>query len=149
MLDTLKAITPGELANMKAAIGNAEKRTSGEIRVFIEDRSKDDPLDRAAFLFQKIGIGSTVLRNGVLIYVALKDHKFSIIGDKGIHEKVGPGFWDAIKEKMTEHFRAGRIYDGIVTAVTDAGEALADHFPYTAGDRNELSDDIIFGEPEG
>ena len=147
-MDTLKAITPGEIADMKTAIGNAERRTSGEIRVFIEDHSADDPLDRAAYLFQKIGIGKTGLRNGVLIYVALKDHKFSIIGDKGIHEKVGPGFWDAIKEKMTAHFKAGRIYDGIIAAVNDAGEALAGHFPYSSGDKNELSDDIIFGEPE-
>ena len=133
---------------MKAAIGKAERRTSGEIRVFVEDRSADDPLDRAAFLFNKLGMAKTDLHNGVLIYVALKDKKFSIIGDKGIHEKVGPGFWDAIKEKMTSHFREGRIFDGIVTAVEDAGEALAGHFPYSSGDRNELSDDVIFGEPE-
>ncbi len=147
-MDTLSGISPGELAEMKAAIGKAEKRTSGEIRVFIEDRSADDPLDRAAFLFHKLGMANTGLHNGVLIYVALKDRKFSIIGDKGIHEKVGPGFWDAIKEKMTTHFKAGRIYDGILAAVEDSGEALAGHFPYTSGDRNELSDDIIFGEPE-
>ena len=147
MPDTLKAITPGEIAEMKAAVEKAEKRTSGEIRVFIEDRSADDPLDRAAYLFQKIGIGKTGLRNGVLIYVALVDRKFSIIGDKGIHEKVGTDFWDAIKEKMTMHFKSGNISEGIRVAVQDAGEALANYFPYTSGDRNELSDDIMLGEP--
>jgi uncharacterized membrane protein len=147
-VDTISAITPGELAELKIAIGAAEKRTSGEIRVFIEDHSRDEPLDRAAFLFEKLGMSKTDLHNGVLIYVALKDHKFSIIGDHGIHAKVGPTFWDHIKEKMTGHFKAGRIFEGLKIAVYDSGEALANHFPYASDDRNELSNDVIFGNPE-
>ena len=147
-METLKAITPGELAELKQAIEKAEKRTSGEVRVFIEDHSEDSPLDRAAFLFDKLKMNQTGLHNGVLIYVALKDRKFSIIGDKGIHDKVGSNFWDQIREKMTIHFKAGNIFEGIQTAVHDAGEALANYFPYTSGDKNELSDDVIFGDQE-
>jgi uncharacterized membrane protein len=147
-LENLKSITPGEIAELKDAIDKAEKRTSGEIRLFIEDHSEDGPLDRAAFLFDKLGMSKTDLHNGVLIYVALKDHKFSIIGDYGIHAKVGSTFWDHIKEKMTDHFKAGRIYEGLKLAIYDSGEALANHFPYTSGDRNELSNDVIFGNSE-
>jgi uncharacterized membrane protein len=147
-LENLKAITPGELADLKTAIGKAEKRTSGEIRVFIEDHSEDGPLDRAAFLFGKLGMSKTEQHNGVLIYVALRDRKFSIIGDKGIHAKVGPAFWDSIKEKMTSRFKEGKIFEGLLTAVHDSGEALAIHFPYTSSDKDELSNDVIFGNPE-
>lgn len=147
-MDTLKSITPGELAELKTAIDKAEHRTSGEIRVFIEDHSEDGPLDRAAYLFGKLGMSKTDLHNGVLIYVALKDHKFSIIGGQGIHAKVGTSFWDHIKEKMTVQFKEGKIFDGLMTAVYDSGEALAKYFPYNSGDRNELSNDVIFGEPE-
>ena len=145
-METLKAITPGQLADLKTAIGKAEKRTSGEIRVFMEDRSEDGPLDRAAYLFEKIGMSKTELHNGVLIYVALKDRKFSIIGDAGIHAKVGADFWDSIKEKMTVQFKSGNIYEGLMIGIYESGEALAVHFPYSEGDRDELSNDIMFGE---
>ena len=147
-MEALKSITPGELADIKTAIDKAEIRTSGEIRVYIEDHSEDGPLDRAAYLFEKIGMRKTDLRNGVMIYVALKDRKFSIIGDQGIHAKVGDGFWDAIKEKMIQHFKEGRIYEGLLVGIHDSGEALSVHFPYIAGDRDELSNDVIFGAPE-
>ena len=147
-MSTLKAITPGELSELKTAISKAERRTSGEVRVFIEDHSEDGPLDRAAFLFHKLGMDKTDLHNGVLIYVALRDRKFSIIGDSGIHKQVGDGFWDAISNKMMSSFKQGHLFDGLMTAIHEAGEALAIHFPFNSGDKNELSDDIIFGEPK-
>ena len=147
-METLKAITPGELSELKAAIGKAERRTSGEVRVFMEDHSEDGPLDRAAFLFNKLGMDKTELHNGVLIYVALRDRKFSIIGDSEIHKKVGSDFWDGISNKMMSNFKQGHIFEGLMIAIHEAGEALATHFPFTSGDKNELSDDIIFGEPK-
>ncbi|MBL0340407.1 MAG: TPM domain-containing protein [Bacteroidetes bacterium] len=139
-------MSAAELAEIKAAIGAAEKRTSGEIRVFIEDSAEDGPLDRAAFLFNKLGMDKTNLRNGVLIYVAFVDHKFCIIGDSGINQKVGATFWNAIKEKMIGHFKENRIAQGLLEAIVDSGEALAKYFPYAAADRNELPDDIMFGD---
>lgn len=145
-LKALNAFSKEEVARLKAAIINAEKRTSGEIRLFIEDKSKDEPLDRAAFLFSELKMDKTELRNGVLIYLSFLDHKFCIIGDYGIHEKVGENFWNAIKEKMLSHFKAGEITLGLETAITEAGEALNKYFPYLSDDTNELSDDIIFGE---
>ncbi len=145
-MEAYKAFSSLELEEIKSAVGAAEKRTSGEIRVFIEDAAQDGPLDRAAFLFGELEMDKTDLRNGVLIYVAYIDKKFCIIGDAGIHEKVGPHFWDAIKVKMANHFKAGRIAEGLKNAIQDSGEALATYFPHEANDRNELPDDVIFGD---
>lgn len=144
-MEALKAISKEQIAELKAAVAKAEKRTSGEIRVFIEDSSEDGPLDRAAFLFTQLGMHKTALRNGVLIYVAFADHKFAIIGDKGIHEKVGEGFWDHIKVNMATNFKEGKILNGLLVAVQESGEALSKYFPYQGTDRNELSDEIMFG----
>jgi uncharacterized membrane protein len=145
-VEALKVISQPEITELKAAVAKAEKRTSGEIRVFIEDSSEDGPLDRAAYLFAQLGMHKTDQRNGVLIYVAFSDRKFSIIGDKGIHEKVGDIFWDQIKVNMATHFREGKILKGLLVAVEESGEALSKHFPYQGSDRNELSDEIMFGD---
>lgn len=146
MPNTIKEFSPDEIARLKTAIGAAEKRTAGEIRVFIEDASTDEPLDRAAFLFGKLGMDKTAARNGILIYLAVKDHKYGIIGDYGIHEKVGDEFWNRISQRMVAHFRDGQLIEGLCDAVQDAGEALAKYFPYSGSDRNELSDDILLGD---
>jgi uncharacterized membrane protein len=142
----LKALSAEDRAELKKAIGRAEMLTSGEIRVFIEDSSEDGPLDRAAFLFNELGMNKTALHNGVLIYVDFLDRKFAIIGDKGIHEKVGDTFWDAIRKTMEDDFRQGFIAKGLIHAVDEAGKALSKYFPRSSADRNELSDDIIFGK---
>lgn len=141
-----KAISNQDVAQLKSAIAAAEKRTSGEIRLFIEDSSADEPLDRAAYLFGELEMHKTDLRNGVLIYLAFVDRKFSIIGDKGLHEKVGDTFWDDIKGKMLANFKEGKIVHGLQVAIHEAGEALRTHFPFEKGDTNELSDDIVFGD---
>ncbi len=130
---------------IRAAVGIAEKRTSGEIRVYIDDVCGEDVLDRAAFVFAQLGMHKTELRNGVLIYVAIKDHKYAIIGDAGIHARVGSDFWNNVKAEMLNHFREGRIVEGIEYAVTEAGNKLKTYFPKLQDDINELPDDIIFG----
>lgn len=144
-MDALNVISKEDLANLKATIAEAEKRTSGEIRVFIEDNAEDGPLDRAAFLFAKLGMHRTDLRNGVLIYLDYEDRKFAIIGDKGIHEKVGDDFWDQIKIEMGRNFREGKFYEGLTQAVRETGIALEKYFPYSGSDRNELPNDVIVG----
>lgn len=145
-MEAEKAIGNEELSRLKEAIAEAEKKTSGEIRVFIEDHSKDEPLDRAAVLFTTLGMHKTGLRNGVLIYLAFRDRQFAIIGDKGIHEKVGDDFWNQIKENMAAEFREGRIVQGLINAVHESARALSSYFPPTSGDINELPNDIIFGK---
>jgi uncharacterized membrane protein len=128
------------------AIEEAEKNTSGEIRVHIEKDCKTDVLDRAAYIFKKLGMHKTQLRNGVLFYLALEDHTFAILGDAGINSVTPDDFWDNIKEKMLEHFREGKIADGLVTGILMAGEKLKEHFPHQKDDVNELSDEISFGD---
>jgi uncharacterized membrane protein len=131
---------------IKTAIVQAEKNTSGEIRVHIENSFKGDVLDQAAFIFKQLKMHETEQRNGVLIYLSIKNRKFAIIGDAGINASVPGGFWDHIKEIMTGHFRNGKFTDGLVEGINLAGEKLVEFFPYLKNDTNELSDEISFGK---
>jgi uncharacterized membrane protein len=138
--------TAGDQQEIVAAIRAAELDTSGEIRVHIETTCKGDVLDRAAFLFRQLGMTKTRLRNGVLIYLSVRDRKFAIIGDHGIHRVVPENFWDHIKEDSIRAFKEGRFRDGLISAVAETGEHLKRHFPYKKDDVNELSDEISFGK---
>ena len=131
-----------------SAIRDAEKQTSGEIRIFVERRCRFvDPLDRAAELFSRLKMDQTKERNGVLVYVALKDRQLAILGDRGIHEKVGSEFWNNEVRKMLMHFSNNAYSDGIIAIVYDIGTALTSYFPYDSkSDKNELPDDIVFGK---
>ncbi len=129
------------------SIRNAEKRTSGEIRVFIESRcSYVDAVHRAEEIFFSLKMEKTENRNGVLIYIAMKDRQMAIFGDEGIHKKVGTVFWNKEVKKILSEFRKDNYATGIVNIVTEIGEALLTHFPYENEDRNELPDDIVFGK---
>lgn len=129
---------------IEAAIGEAERETSGEIRVHIETECNEDVLDRAAFWFEKLEMHKTALRNGVLIYLAIGDHKFAIIGDAGINQKVPPGFWDSTRDNMLGFFRTRQYTDGLVAGIQEAGQQLKTFFPWQQDDVNELSDEISF-----
>ncbi len=129
-----------------AAIKEAEKDTSGEIRVHIETHCREDILDRAAWIFKKLNMDKTRQRNGVLFYLAVKDKKFAVIGDKGINEVVPEGFWNQVKEIMTKYFREGLFTEGITEGIKLAGRQLKQFFPYKADDKNELSDELSFGK---
>jgi uncharacterized membrane protein len=131
--------------DIMAAIMQAENRTSGEIRVHIEDSFKGDVLDQAAFIFKKLKMHETDQRNGVLIYLAVENRKFAIIGDAGINAKVPEGFWDKVSELMAGHFREGRFTEGLSAGIRLAGEKLVQYFPCLEDDKNELPDDISFG----
>ncbi|AHM61204.1 hypothetical protein D770_14750 [Flammeovirgaceae bacterium 311] len=140
------SLTEQERKAVIAAIEDAELATSGEIRVHLESHCKGDHLDRAAELFTMLKMHKTELRNGVLFYLALKDHKFAILGDKGINEKVPDHFWEDIRDHMQGLFREGKLAQGLSEGIRMAGEQLKAHFPYQKNDRNELSDDISFGQ---
>ncbi len=130
---------------IKEAILQAELDTSGEIRVHIENQCKEDVMDRTARIFEKLKMHKTDLRNGVLFYLAIKDRKFAILGDKGINKEVPDDFWDDIKEKMTSLFAEGKFAEGLATGIDMTGKQLKKHFPYQTDDINELSDEISFG----
>jgi len=129
-----------------AAIASAEKNTSGEIRVHIENSFKGEVLDQASYMFKKLGMHRTAQRNGVLIYLALKNRQFAVIGDAGINSRVPDGFWDGVKDLMSGHFREGRFTEGLVSGINLAGIMLKEHFPWQSQDQNELPDEISFGK---
>jgi uncharacterized membrane protein len=133
-----------EQQRIRTAIEDAEKHTSGQIRVCIEKTCSENVLDRAAKYFHQLDMHKTRLRNGVLIYVATVDRKFAIIGDRGINKVVPKNFWDDTKEDMLQHFKIGDLVEGIVTGLEIAGDHLQKYFPHKTGDSNELSDDIAF-----
>lgn len=130
------------------AIEQAEHRTSGEVRIYIESHCRNnDPVLRARELFQELKMDQTAVRNGVLVYLAMKDRKLAVYGDEGIHLKVGDTFWNASVKNMLEHFNKNNFTAGITQIIHEIGEALATHFPYDEkGDSNELSDEIVFGK---
>ena len=132
-----------------ASVKEAEKDTSGEIRVHIETSCKEDILDRAAWVFDKLGMKKTAERNGVLFYLAVNDKKFAIIGDAGINARVPAGFWDEISALLQKNFRDGRITEGLSEGISLAGKQLKTHFPYKKDDVNELPDEISFDKPKG
>ena len=128
------------------AISEAERRTSGEVRVYVESRcSYMDALDRAVEIFALMKMEATKERNAVLVYVALKDHQLAVYGDEGIHQKVGTEYWNEEVGKMIRAFNRENYAEGIARCVLDIGPALQHFFPYTAEDKNELSDEIQFG----
>jgi len=138
--------TKDQKEDIKQAILNAELDTSGEIRVHIENVCEGEVLDRAAFIFNKLKIHKTELHNGVLFYLAVKNRKFAVIGDKGINEVVPDDFWESLKAKMLNHFRDEAFTEGLVEGISCVGKYLKKHFPYQTDDVNELSDEISFGD---
>jgi uncharacterized membrane protein len=130
------------------AVKEAEKATSGEVRVHIETSCTEDVLDRAAWIFGKLGMQKTALRNGVLFYLAVQDRKFAILGDAGINAVVPSGFWDDISLLLASNFREGHFTEGLCEGIIRAGQQLKTHFPYQGDDVNELSDEISFDKPK-
>jgi len=140
--------TEDEKKQIVEAIRSTERRTSGEIRVFVESRCRYvDPLDRAAEIFFNLKMNETKDRNAVLLYIAMKDRQLAVFGDEGIHEKVGTGYWNKEVNLLINEFNTAHYGDGISQCVRDIGEALHQHFPFDNGtDKNELPDDIILGK---
>lgn len=124
------------------AIAAAEKNTSGEIRVHIENHSEKPPLERAKEVFYELGMDNTAARNGVLFYVGVQDHTFAIIGDEGIDKVVEDDFWDCTKDLVISHFKEKRFKEGLVVGILRAGERLQQYFPYAEDDANELPNEI-------
>jgi uncharacterized membrane protein len=139
--------TAEEKQQLIQAIQKAEQRTSGEVRLFVESKCTFmDSMDRAKEIFLQLRMDKTELRNATLIYIAVDDHQAAVLGDEGIHQKVGTQYWKDEVAKMLQQFRAEKLVNGICLAISDLGEALYQHFPYSSDtDKNELPDDIVFG----
>lgn len=140
--------TEEEKLQIIEAVRNAERMTSGEVRVFVENRcSYMDAIDRAKEIFAELKMHETNDRNAVLLYIALKDKQLAIFGDEGIHSKLGTDYWQAEVKKMIDNFNRENYAEGIKEVVSDIGEALTQLFPFNNDtDKNELPDDIVFGK---
>lgn len=141
-------ITPEDEVQIVNAIKEAETNTSGEIRVHIENTCEMETLDRATQVFAYLHMHQTKLRNGVLFYVAIKSHKFAVLGDGGINAVVPPNFWNEVTNLVIGYFKEGKYAEGLSKGILMAGEQLKAYFPY-AGDHsdiNELDNNISFGK---
>lgn len=138
-------LTIEEEQEIVQAILKAEKDTSGEVRVHIEAHTKLNHMDRAKEVFHLLKMDNTKAENGVLIYIAVNDKKFSIYGDRGIDKVVSNDFWDATKNAIQKQFEIGDFKQGIINGISKAGKELQAHFPWKHGDTNELSDEVSKG----
>ncbi len=136
-----------DVERVKAAIGEAERQTSGEIRVSVARFFWGGVRAAAERAFARLGVARTKDRNGVLFFIVPARKKFVVLGDAGIHARVGQEFWDCVAGLMSGHFKKGEFTEGLVAAIREAGRELAAAFPYDAAvDVNELADDVDFGE---
>lgn len=141
-----KLLSEEEQQLVVQSIEKAEKNTSGEIRVHIEDSLKEDVMDHAAYIFEQLKMHKTELRNGVLFYVSVQPHAFAVLGDVGINQKVAENFWDDIKDIVISNFKKGNYGTGLSKGIELTGVQLQTYFPYQLDDINELSNNISFGE---
>ena len=135
-------LTQTEEQEIVEAIRMAEINTSGEIRVHLERHTDLDPLTRAKEIFHILKMDNTKEENGVLIYIAVDDHRFAICGDRGINQKVPANFWETTRDTMSASFKKGHFKRGIIEGIQHAGELLSAYFPWKHGDNNELSNEI-------
>ncbi|MDQ2772272.1 MAG: TPM domain-containing protein [Bacteroidota bacterium] len=143
-------LTPAEDAALVAAIGEAERQTSGEIRVHLEDTCPTpEPLDRAAQVFAELNMHKTAARNGVLFYLAWRSRQFAVVGDAAINAAVPDEFWETTKEEVLRHFRNEKYVIGLERGILMVGDQLKRYFPYDAAtDQNELDDAISIGDDQ-
>lgn len=141
---------PFNKAQIEAAISRLEQQTSAELRVYIErhlpHEEKYSSLNRALQVFNELKMDTTKARNGVLIYIAFKDHQCAIIGDQGIHRYVGEGFWREQCDLMMAYFKRADYTAGIVEVIEQIGEELTKYFPIQADDMNELENEVIIND---
>jgi len=145
MSKTEDFLTPTEEQEIVKAIALAEKQTSGEIRVHLEEKSDLEPMERAKEVFLQLNMQQTDARNGVLFYVAVSNKKFAVLGDEGINKVVTPNFWESTKEAVLNQFKTGNFKTVLIEGITEAGNQLKAHFPYQTDDENELSNEISKG----
>lgn len=144
MLSAENFLTQEEREQVARAITEAEKLTSAEIRVHLEDHIEEDVLDHAAYIFEELDMHRTADRNGILIYICVADRQMAVVGDKGINERVPEGFWDNVIENMRGHFVQMHHVQGLIEAVKKVGELAGSHFPRLRNDRDELSNEVSF-----
>jgi uncharacterized membrane protein len=138
-------LSADDLEAVARAVAEAERHTSAEVRVHFDHSCDGDALQQAIKVFERLGMHKTADRNGVLVYISVTDRKLAVIGDKGIHERVGEAYWQGLVAAIRERMRQQQSRDGLIHAIAEAARELARHFPRGPGDKNELSDDVSAG----
>lgn len=141
-MDPRNFFTKEEKDKIISTIRDAEKKTSGEVRVYLERKSPQDLMKRAKEVFEKLGMTRTKRKNGVLLYLCLNKRQFVILGDRGINEKVGKDYWKDVVTRVERHFAQGEFVMGATQGIREIGEKLQTHFPWERGDTNELSNAV-------
>ena len=144
MSNAINILNREEDRRVVEAIKQAELNTSGEIKVHIENHCRGNVEKRSLVVFNKLKLNQTQLRNGVLIYLAVRDHKFAILGDEGINNTVEDTFWNDVRDMMAREFKQGRFAEGLERGILRCGEKLKTYFPYQTDDVNEIPDDISY-----
>lgn len=139
-------LTREELDRVRDAVQQAEQHTGGEIRVHLDVAIMEDVLDHAAYVFRDLGMDKTREHNGVLLYVSVPGRKVAVVGDTGIHAKLGNAYWHGVLESVLAHFKEDRFCEGLCEGVRLLGEKLQEHFPQRHDDRNELSNEVSIGK---
>jgi len=139
-------LTEEQEKHIIGAIAEAERQTSGEIRLHLEARCPREPLERAARIFHELGMDQTERENGVLIYIATEDHKVAVYAGRGIHKQVEDGFWNDVLNLILDHFKRDDFEEGIAKAVSAVGVKLQELYPYRKDDINELSNEISYND---
>jgi uncharacterized membrane protein len=140
-----RLLSEDDLEAIRATIATAESRSSAEVRVHLERTCPGDPVERAARVFETLGMAGTEARNGVLVYLAVESRRLAVVGDRGVDERVPPGFWRELVGAAAGHLGAGRPREGLVVLLASLGETLARLFPRRPDDRDELPDDVSLG----
>jgi uncharacterized membrane protein len=143
---TIKKFSRADSKAILNAIAQAEKQSSGEIRVFVEKIAPSNFPEHVIGVFKRLRMHHTLERNAVLIYLAMESRQFAIFGDKGIHEKMGVQFWTKEAADLKRQFLEDNIVGGLCSAIQDVGEVLKTHFPHQKMNSNQLSDDIAYGK---
>ncbi|HET8577642.1 MAG TPA: TPM domain-containing protein [Methylomirabilota bacterium] len=138
-------MSEADLAAVARVVAEAERHTSAEIRVHLDHRCAGEPMRRAVEVFERLGMHRVAQRHGVLVYVAVADHKLALIGDAGIHARVGEAYWRGLVASVTRHFKEERPRDGFIHAVGELGQVLSRHFPRPPDDTNQLPDEVSIG----
>src|SRR6266478_6651907 len=145
-MKTKDLLTQLDHERITAAIQEAEKRTSGEIRVYVSHRKVSDPRHAGAHQFVKLGMDKTKHRNAVLIFIAPESQNFAVLGDTAVHAQCGEAIWENVAGAMGDLFRQGKFTDGVLHGIDTTGKLLAQHFPPHSADHNQLPDSVVEGE---
>lgn len=126
------------------AISKAELTTSGEIRIHLENVCFGNELKRAQRVFRALNMHKTQDRNGVLIYIATLSKKIAIVGDEGIHQKLGNEFWQKVVTQLMQKFKENQKAEALGDCILECGQQLSSFFPRRNDDKNELTNAISY-----